>query len=153
MTERIYADTSVIGGAFDEKFSRDSRAFFEEARRGRIILLISAVTLEELKGAPEHVRQTLDSVPIDAIEYLDVTDEARILAQAYLDDGVVGPAYQDDALHIAVATCARASSLVSWNFKHMVNLSRIRGYNSVNIKIGYPALEIRTPTEVLHDQQ
>ena len=54
-----------------------------------------------------------------------------------------------DAQHIAIATTQRADVLVSWNFKHIVNLERIHGYNSVNLKLGYPMLEIRTPIEVL----
>jgi hypothetical protein len=57
-----------------------------------------------------------------------------------------------DAEHIAVATVARVDVLVSWNFKHVVNLSRIQGYNSVNLRLGYPLLEIRTPLEVLPDE-
>lgn len=57
-----------------------------------------------------------------------------------------------DAQHIAIATVARVDVLVSWNFKHIVNLQRIRGYNSVNLRKGYPLLEIRTPRELLTDE-
>jgi hypothetical protein len=58
-----------------------------------------------------------------------------------------------DAQHIAIATVARVDVLVSWNFRHIVNLQRIRGYNSVNLRMGYPMIEIRTPREVLADEQ
>jgi len=54
-----------------------------------------------------------------------------------------------DAQHIAMATIRRVDVLVSWNLKHIVNLERIHGYNSVNLRLGYPLLEIRTPAEVL----
>jgi len=54
-----------------------------------------------------------------------------------------------DAEHIAIATINRVDILVSWNFHHIVNLKRIRGYNSVNLKYEYPLLEIRSPSEVL----
>lgn len=52
-----------------------------------------------------------------------------------------------DCLHIAIATINHADFLVSWNFKHIVNVQRIRGYNSINIKKGYKQHEIRTPRE------
>jgi predicted nucleic acid-binding protein len=55
-----------------------------------------------------------------------------------------------DAQHIATATVSHADVLVSWNFKHIVNLLRIRAYNAVNLKYGYPLLEIRTPQEVIN---
>lgn len=54
-----------------------------------------------------------------------------------------------DAQHIATATISRVDVLVSWNFKHIVNLEKIHGYNSVNLRLGYPILEIRTPIEVI----
>lgn len=41
--------------------------------------------------------------------------------------------------------------LVSWNFKHIVNLNRIRLYNATNLKYGYQILEIRTPREILNE--
>ena len=57
-----------------------------------------------------------------------------------------------DAQHIAMATIARVDVLVSWTFKHIVNLERIHGYNSVNLRRGYPLLEIRFPREVLRNE-
>ena len=57
-----------------------------------------------------------------------------------------------DAQHIALASVVRADVLVSWNFKHIVNLNRIRLYNSVNMKLGYPLIDIRSPREVLNEK-
>jgi hypothetical protein len=67
-------------------------------------------------------------------------------------DGALSPNMIADAQHIAVATVARVDVLVSWNFKHIVNLGRIRRYNSVNLREGYALLEIRSPQEVLQDE-
>jgi hypothetical protein len=63
------------------------------------------------------------------------------------------PILRADAQHIAIATVARVDALVSWNFKHIVNLNRIHGYNSVNLRRGYPMIEIRAPREVLPDEK
>ena len=56
-----------------------------------------------------------------------------------------------DARHIALATVSHVNVLVSWNFRHIVNLWRIQAYNSVNLREGYSMLEIRTPREVVID--
>jgi len=77
---------------------------------------------------------------------------ARELAAAYVAEGAIGTRMRADALHIAVATVARVDVLVSWNFKHIVNLTRIHAYNAINLKNGYPILEIRTPREVAGDE-
>lgn len=66
--------------------------------------------------------------------------------------GVLPAKMRVDAQHIAIATVGRVDVLVSWNFKHIVNLRRIHGYNSVNLRRGYPMIEIRTPREVLSDE-
>jgi hypothetical protein len=87
-------------------------------------------------------------VPSVHIETLALSAEAEELAAAYVEDGAIGARMRADALHIALATVARVDVLVSWNFKHIVNLKRIHAHNAVNLKRGYPLLEIRTPREV-----
>ena len=86
------------------------------------------------------------------IETLELDAEAKDLAEAYISAGVLTAKMFADAQHIAIATAARVDVLVSWNFKHIVNLQRIHGYNSVNLRQGYPMIEIRTPREVLSDE-
>jgi len=58
-----------------------------------------------------------------------------------------------DAQHIAIASVERVDVLVSWNFQHIVNLDRIHAFNSVNLKLGYLMLEIRSPREVIHEKE
>ena len=79
----------------------------------------------------------------------NLSTEASELARAYIEAGVVSKRMLIDAQHIATATVERVDVLVSWNFRHIVNLHRIHAYNSVNLRMGYPLLEIRTPREVL----
>ncbi len=81
------------------------------------------------------------------------SDEAAELAQAYLDHGIGGPGSRADALHVALATVGRVDVLVSWNFKHVVNLGKIRLFNAVNLEQGYGLIEIRTPKEVVDDKK
>ncbi len=82
-------------------------------------------------------------------EFLEIIDEVVDLATQYISEGVVGQTSFADCLHIALATINRADYLISWNFKHIVNIQRIRGYNSINIKNGYKELEIRSPRDFM----
>ena len=146
---RIYINTSVVGGVFDEEFSDASRSFFAKVDTNEFTLVASEILRTELALAPERVRTFLDRFSKDQIEEVKDTDEALDLADLYVAEKVVGATSLADCQHIATATIHRVDVLVSWNFKHIVNLKRIRGYNSVNLKHGYPMLEIRTPEEVL----
>ncbi len=148
---RIYVDTSVIGGCFDEEFDEYSVQLFDEFISGKKMPIISDVVLFELEGAPEKVKNILKRVPGDHIEYVSLNDESITLANAYLEGGVVTESSLSDARHIAIATVERVDVLVSWNYKHIVNINRIHMLNSVNLKLGYPILEIRSPREVLYE--
>ena len=151
MKRRIYTDTSAIGGCFDDEFRDGSVALFEAFRAGALIIVVSDITQQELEAAPGAVRDILRSVPEEHMEVIKFTaEEAGNLAEAYLKEGVISQKHLEDAQHIAVATINRVDALVSWNFKHIVNSKRIYGYNAVNVSLGYPILEIRTPiNEVL----
>jgi len=149
MKARIYVDASVIGGCEDDEFAEDSLRLMECFVRGDFVLVASVLTVQELAAAPDEVRRRLAAVPEAHIETLRLDAEARELAEAYIAEGVIAANMRADAQHIAIATVARVDVLVSWNFKHIVNLQRIRGYNSVNLRRGYPTLEIRAPREVL----
>ncbi|HEY4611672.1 MAG TPA: type II toxin-antitoxin system VapC family toxin [Bacteroidota bacterium] len=146
---RIYIDTSVIGGYYDEEYKQDSQKLVEKFISGEHKAVVSELTEAELNGAPVRVQKILELIPDYHIEYLELTEEAVILANKYIDEKVLPASMLPDAEHIALATIHRVDVLVSWNFKHIVNLEKIRGYNSVNIRLGYPTIEIRTPKEVL----
>ncbi|MEE8466845.1 MAG: PIN domain-containing protein [Planctomycetota bacterium] len=152
MKPRIYTDTSVLGGCEDDEFRDPSRRLLEAFVSGKLTLVLSELVLRELEAAPERVRMVVGRVPDMHVEALRLSREAEELAAAYIEEGAIGVRMRADALHIALATVARVDVLVSWNFKHIVNLRRIHAYNGVNLKKGYPILEIRTPREVPGDE-
>jgi hypothetical protein len=144
---RVYMENSVIGGYFDTAFEDATKKLFEKFRNGEYKAVISAHTYGELNnGAPENVKSNLETI---IYEKFDITDEMIKLAQKYMDEKIVSEQYRSDALHIAIATVLNVDVLVSWNFKHIVNLNKIKLFNSVNLKEGYNILEIRTPLEVI----
>lgn len=153
MKQRTYVDTSVLGGINDPEFQEWSKKLIAEFKNGVRVLVLSDLTLRELENAPVFVRSIIEDIPAGNKEIVTLTDEARTLARTYISEGGISERFLLDAQHIAMATLCRADVLVSWNFKHIVNLKRIRLYNAVNLKNGYPAIEIRSPREVLHDEE
>jgi len=146
--QKIYIDTSVLGGYFDKEFEIATRRLFDEVKKGEYKIVVSNITEGELLKAPERVKTLLNDLEID-YEVLKLTDDAVNLALEYIKENVVGQTSYEDCLHIAIATISRIDLLVSWNFKHIVNIRRIRGYNGINMKNGYPSIEIRSPKDLI----
>jgi len=153
MKQRIYLDTSVIGGCEDEEFSKWSIKLFEDLRQGLKIAVVSDLTKRELERAPKSVKRVLASLPDNNIENVFLTEEAEQLARKYIEEKVVSIKHIVDAQHIAIASVERVDVLVSWNFQQIVNLNRIHAFNAVNLKIGYSMLEIRSPREIIYEKE
>ena len=118
---------------------------------GQIKCVYSNLTESELTNSPERVRNFFENVKDEFKEKIFVTPEGLRLAQTYVDEKVVGETSLDDCIHIATATLNKVDMLLSWNFKHIVNIYRIRGYNSINLRLGYPTLEIHSPKEIVNN--
>jgi predicted nucleic acid-binding protein len=145
---KIYADTSVFGGVFDEEFAEPSKEFFAEVESGRFVLVISAVVQAEIASAPEKVQKYFRQFVAEA-EIAELTQEVLELRNAYLSAGVVTPKSTDDAAHVALATISGCRMIVSWNFKHIVHFEKIPKYNAVNTLNGYRSIEIFSPSQVI----
>jgi len=152
MKPRVYIDTSVIGGCLDEEFAAWSLKLFDEFRAGSKIAVISDLTRRELEGAPKNINNILLSLPEETVENVFLSVEAERLASHYVKNGVVGKKHIIDAQHIAIASVEKVDVLVSWNFQQIVNLNRIHAFNAVNLMLGYPMLEIRSPREIVYEK-
>lgn len=146
---KVYTDTSVIGGCFDAEFKHWSDALFSEFVQGNKHIILSDLTLQELEFARQEIRDKVKEIPDLHRIAIGISDEAIRLAETYITEGALTNKSYNDALHIALATLHNSEVLASWNFKHIVNLERIRLYNSINLRLGYRMIEIRTPREIL----
>jgi hypothetical protein len=147
--QRIYVDTSIVGGFFDAIFEIETKLLFKRLENKEIIFVISTVLMKELENAPPHIKNLLSNYDTTSFEKVVLTEEARELADKYIAEKVVGKTCLDDCRHIALATINKVDVLASWNFRHIVNLTRIKGYNAVNMKNGYITLEIRNPKDLI----
>ncbi len=143
-------DTSVIGGYYDVEFEKETKILFNSILNNEFHVFYSNVTEDELINAPKKVKELLDLVPNQNKTRIELTEEAVMLGDTYIAENVVGKTSREDCFHIALATINNADILVSWNFKHIVNVMRIRGYNAVNLKLGYSTIDIRSPKEIIN---
>lgn len=148
----VYTDTSVIGGCFDAEFKEWSISIISDFKKGTKTMMISDITLQELSFAKKEVQNILENIPNENIIKVLANEKIISLAENYIVEGALTKKSFNDALHIATASINNADVLASWNFKHIVNLNRIRLFNSVNLKLGYKLIEIRTPRELLWKQ-
>ena len=145
----LYLDTSVIGGYHDTEWMADTRLLWQQAKAGQWRLVTSIVAEAELKNAPANVREVFAST-FDAASILDTSLEIEELGNAYLAAAVVPIKFADDTLHVAMATVHGVRLIVSWNFKHLVNVRREDGFNAVNILHGWPPIRIVSPKEIIY---
>ena len=149
---RVYIDTSVIAGCLDDEFSLESNQLMEAIKQEKFILLMSDIIVSELINASQSVKDILLSIPQRVIEVVKITPEVLQLRDAYINEGVVTSKSINDATDVAAATIARAAAIISWNFKHIVRLDKMKGYNQINLLNGYGILTIISPLEVTIDE-
>ena len=148
--QRIYVDTSVVGGCFDSEFAPWSKGLLKDFTLGVYLPVVSDVVASEIAGAPPEVRAAYDELLMLGAEVLSVSEDVVRLADIYQARKILTPKYHDDGLHIALATTGEVDLLVSWNFKHIVHYDKIRMFNAVNLELGYKPLHIYSPREVTH---
>jgi predicted nucleic acid-binding protein len=144
----LYLDTSVIVGYYDAEFEKETRHLFEDIIQGEFEVFYLSLTEGKLIKAPQRVRELLDTLPNNKRK-IELTEEVVLLANCYIAENVIGKASREDYLHIALATVFRADIFASWNFKHIVNVKRIRGCDAINLKYGYSAIDIRSPKDLI----
>lgn len=146
---RYYFDTSIFGGFYDEEFIIETNLVFEKVKSGEIICLYTEICEEELKNAPSRVTKLFNNLTVKQKEKIHLNEEILELANEYITQKVVGETSLYDCIHIASATLHQADALISWNFKHIVNSNRIKGYNHVNSQRGLAHISIKSPREII----
>lgn len=145
---RIYADTSVFGGAFDDEFSRPSLRFFEMVEAGEFLLVTSDIVRRETAAAPPIVQDFFEKI-LTLAEIAPVSSSVLELRDAYISADILSQRWLNDALHVAIGAVSGCKVIVSWNFRHIVHYDKIPLYNAVNVLHGFNEIAIHSPTEVI----
>ncbi|HET6202978.1 MAG TPA: hypothetical protein VFI25_09285 [Planctomycetota bacterium] len=148
----LYLDTSVFGALFDTEAPARvalTRTTLGALRGGAFATYIGVPVLEEIGRAPRGLRSPLEKAVADlGPSVLEEDEVSARLTEAYLAAGVLGRKSRNDARHIALASVAGLDGLVSWNFRHMVNLEKKRRVHEVNLRYGFALIDIISPQEV-----
>lgn len=148
-TASLYLDTSVLGGYFDDEWKAPTRELWQQMQAGLWYFHSSIIAFDELAKAPSNVRELFQETFAPSA-LVPVTLEMEELAAQYIEKAVLTPKYTDDARHVAACTVAKIDYLVSWNFRHLVNVQREAGFNAVNLLLGYQTIRIVNPMELIY---
>ncbi|MBF0593666.1 MAG: PIN domain protein [Candidatus Omnitrophica bacterium] len=146
---RIYIDTSVVGGCFDDEFSEWSNLLVDNFRKGYLKPIVSDMLADEISRAPARVKDKYREILDYGAEEVATDATVLKLVQDYLHRKILDTKFKSDLTHIALATVHNADVLVSWNFKHIVQYAKISQFNAVNIEQGYKTIGIYSPREVV----
>lgn len=152
---KLYLDTSIINFVIAEDSlieKQITHQLLREIEREKYEVFISEVVLLEISRSPEAISQKLKSIVKDLdAEELSIDQESQMLANRYIEEGIIPEKYENDALHIAIASVNNLDVIVSWNFRHIVKLKTKREVTGVNAIMGYKEIEIYSPWEVVEN--
>jgi hypothetical protein len=151
--QRVYVDTSVIGGCFDSEFAPWSKGLMKDFQLDHFRPVVSEIVAAEIGSAPDEVKAQYAQLLTIGVELVPLSEEAKNLADTYQAREILSPKFYNDGLHIGLATVAEVDVLVSWNFRHIVHLDKIRRFNAINQEQGYKSIEMYSPREVSHYEE
>ena len=150
---KIYLDTSVIShlkheDALDKM--TDTLKLWEEIKHNKYDVITSQITIEEIERCREPKQSILYEF-LSEINFtiIEITEEIEQLANQIISQGILTPKSYDDCQHIATAVISECDIIVSWNFKHMVNIKTINGIRAISLLSGYRSIDIYTPSTLI----
>jgi predicted nucleic acid-binding protein len=154
---KIYLETTVFNFKFaddapDKK--QDTLKLFDEIKAKKYIPYTSDYVLQELVKAEEPKRtKMVNLIKEYNVKFLAADKNAEILADKYIEEGIIPIKYRTDGIHIAMATINNLDVIVSYNFQHIVKMKTIIGVESINLRAGYKKINIFSPTEVIENEE
>ena len=154
---KVYLDTSVVSylsqDDVPEKMA-DTQKLWEMFRQGKYDVFLSTVTLKEISDCPEPKRGLLLE-QLSQIEYtlIQIDDSMEDVAKQIIGMQILTPKSYDDCQHISAAVMTGCDCIISWNFKHIVNIKTIRGVRAVTNLRGYKPIEIVNPSVLLESEE
>lgn len=153
---KVYLDTSVISHLMQEDVPEkmaDTLKLWDMFKEGKYDVYLSTVTLKEIQECPEPKRTKLVDY-LNEIQFatLDITEDVEKVANKIIDMGILTKKSFDDCQHIGAAVINECDCIISWNFKHIVNVKTIRGVRAITNLEGYKMIEIWNPSVLLESE-
>lgn len=147
----LYLETSVIGAYLDngDTFRRDLTMRWFEHELYEYDAFSSKLVQRELERINEPHRSSYLSL-VEPMPQLDITEEAAILAEAYIERAIIPRKYIADAVHLAVASFHKIDYFVTWNFGHIANVRKAARLKMFNLSAGFSSPTIVTPEFLVH---
>ena len=82
----------------------------------------------------------------------EITQETSDVARQLIKMGVLTEKSFDDCQHIGAAVINDCDCIISWNFRHIVNIKTIRGVRAITNLEGYRPIEIWSPSVLLESE-
>ena len=153
---KIYLDRSVIS-YLDQSDSQEkmeqTRKLWKILQIGKYDVVISDLVLIEINECKEPKRSILKEY-LAQINYkrVNITEETEEIANEIIKEGILNPKSFDDCLHIASAIISDCNIIISWNFKHMVNVDTINGVRKITFAKRYNNIDIYAPYVLLSEK-
>ena len=149
----IYLETTIFNFPFAAdapQYQADTLQLFAEIKAGKFKPFTSGYVIDELEAAEDSLReQRLQLIKEYGVEVIPTSDEAKNLAKAYIEAGIIPPSFGTDAFHLAATTVAGLDFIISLNFRHIVKRKTIVETEFINLREGYKPIEIYSPMEVI----
>ena len=154
---KVYLDTSVISHLLQEDVPEkmaDTRQLWEMFRAKKYDVYLSTVTLEEIEACPEPKRDQLYNY-LEQVEYtlIEIDNDVLEVAEQIIEIGILTRKSYDDCQHIGAAIVNECDCIISWNFKHIVNIKTIRGIRAITNLKGHKPIEILNPSVLLESEE
>ena len=153
---KVYLDTSVVSHLWQldalEKM-QETLALWEEFKKNKFDIYLSDLTIDESNECSEEKRNKLFNY-LKQIKYtrLSITSVSADIASQIINLGILKEKSRDDANHIGIAVANELDYIVSWNFKHMVNIKTVNGVRAITNLRGYKDIDLVTPTYFLGEE-
>lgn len=132
---------------------QETLALWERLKTGRFDVYLSYLTIDEINECNDEKIVKLNNY-LKQINYhiLDVTNEAQRIADIIVNMKILSEKSIDDCTHIGVALSNQLDYIISWNFKHMVNVKTVNGVRAISILNGYKSIDLVSPTYFLEEE-
>ena len=150
---KLFIETTVFNFYLEGKQGKkqkDAMRLFEEIAKCKYEAYSSEEVLRELQKATADKYEPMLCLYGQYIKETIVTSsKARLLAELYIDKGIIPRKYLTDALHIAMSTVNNLDFVVSFNQGHIIKTKTMIGTGLINLRQGFRQVGLGTPTEVL----